>query len=176
MSTLSKSPVFRRPPLPQSASPARPGGAAGVAKNTDSDEDNRVEIIMPEQYGDRRAEPRINCDDRGALLLLSGYDIVQCRILDQSVSGARVAFDTIARVPPEIWMIDLDSNMAKRGSAAWSTSNRMGLKFNFAMTLVPGAPRPLKVPQPVYDAWLKLSGLAAGPDIDDNNTDVLYFD
>jgi hypothetical protein len=165
--------------MPQSAPSARYGGAIGMAKNNNTSEndlDNKVEIIMPEQYTDRRAEPRVSCDDRGALLLLSGYDIVQCRILDQSVSGARVAFESIERIPPEIWMIDLDSNMAKRGSAAWSTSNRMGLKFNFAMTLVPGAPRPVKVPKPVHDAWLKLSGTKAGPTTDDDNADVLYFD
>lgn len=175
MLKLSKSPGFRRPPLPQYTAPARFGGAASVGKSNAS-EDNKVEIIMPDQYSDRRSEPRTNCDDRGALLLLKDFDIVECRILDQSLSGARVAFDKINRIPPEIWLIDLGSNMARRGTSAWTTPNRMGLKFNFAMSLVPGAPRPAKVPQPVYDAWLKLSGLDAKPSDDEDKNDVLYFD
>ncbi len=175
----SNSPGFNHPPLPQYTAPARFGGAVNFGKNA-ADENDTVEIIMPEQYADRRSEPRTNCNERGALLLLKDYDIVECRILDQSLSGARVAFDAISRIPPEIWLIDLRSNMARRGTSAWCTSNRMGLKFNFAMSLIPGAPRPAKVPPKVYNAWLKLSGLDAKVDTktadDDNKTNILYFD
>lgn len=118
----------------------------------------KVEIIQPSDYTDRRSEPRAACDDRGALLFLSSQTVIQCRILDQSPSGARVAFDNNCAIPAELWLIDLDTNMVRRGASAWSTPTRMGLKFNFVQTLVPGQPRPAKVPEPVFDAWMKLSG------------------
>jgi hypothetical protein len=118
----------------------------------------KVEIIQPADYSDRRSEPRAACDDRGALLFMSSQTVVQCRILDQSPSGARVAFENSAPIPAELWLIDLDTNMVRRGSSAWSTPTRMGLKFNFVQTLRRGQPCPAKVPQPVFDAWLKLSG------------------
>ncbi|MEI9904511.1 MAG: hypothetical protein WDN06_11440 [Asticcacaulis sp.] len=35
-------------------------------------------MIQPDQYSDRRAEPRVACDDRGALLFLSSNEIVSC--------------------------------------------------------------------------------------------------
>ena len=138
---------------------------------------DRVEIIQPEQYADRRAEPRFECDDRGALLFLSSNEVVQCRILDQSASGARVSFDKISSLPPEIWLIDLDRNSVRHGTAAWSTMNRMGLKFDLVQQLTPGTARPAKVPESVFDAWLRLSGHApAKPAADDSDDGVLYFD
>ena len=118
----------------------------------------KVEIIQPSDYTDRRAEPRAACDDRGALLFLSSQTVIQCRILDQSPSGARVAFENNAPIPAELWLIDLDTNLVRRGGSAWSTPTRMGLKFNFIQTLVPGQARPAKVPEPVFDAWMRLSG------------------
>lgn len=118
----------------------------------------KVEIIQPADYSDRRSEPRAACDDRGALLFLSSQTVVQCRILDQSPSGARVAFENNSPIPAELWLIDLDTNMVRRGGSAWSTPTRMGLKFNFVQTLTAGQPCPAKVPQPVFDAWLRLSG------------------
>ncbi len=152
----------------------RPNAAPAAPANTRPDMSNRVEIIMPAQYTDRRAEPRLECDDRGALLLMPSLQVVLCRILDQSASGARIAFDSIGDIPAEMWLFDLNENTAKRGSSAWSTASRMGLKFNFMLTLVPGEPRPVKIPQNVYDVWLKLTGIQAGPEEDDG--DVLYFD
>ena len=151
----------------------RPNAAPAAPAHTRPEMGEKVEIISPSQYSDRRTEPRIVCDDRGALLLMPGCHVVLCRVLDQSASGARVAFDGIGDIPAEMWLIDLGQNTVKRGSSAWSTANRMGLKFNFMQALIPGAPRPAKVPQNVYDAWLKVAGYAAGPDEDD---DVLYFD
>lgn len=131
---------------------------------------NKVEIIMPDQYADRRAEPRFECNDRGALLFLSTQKIVPCRILDQSASGARVALPALRDLPQEMWLIDLDQNTVRCGTAAWSMANKMGLKFSLIQTLKPGEPKPAKVPQPVYDAWLRLSTPAAPED------DVLFFD
>lgn len=151
----------------------RPNVAPAAPANMRPEMGDKVEIISPSQYSDRRAEPRVVCDDRGALLLMPGVHVVLCRILDQSASGARVAFERIGDIPAEIWLVDLGQNTVKRGASAWSTVNRMGLKFNFMQVLVPGAPRPAKVPQDIYDAWLKLAGYAPGPDEDD---DVLYFD
>lgn len=136
-------------------------------------EENKVEIIMPSQYADRRAEPRFNCDNRGALLLAEGRT-VPCRILDQSASGARVSIGEMDRIPSELWLIDLDSHTVRRGSAAWSMANRMGLKFNFVQKLAAGQPRPAKVPEDVFAAWLKLSGQDEPPK--DDGDDVVYFD
>jgi len=147
-----------------------PRVAAGLRR------DDKVEIIMPrqmQQFADRRAEPREDAGNRGAVLVLANLDVVPCHILDQSPSGARVSFEAMASVPTELWLIDPVAHTAKRGTPAWSMPSRLGLKFNFIQALTPGAPRPPKVPQPVYDAWLKAAGIVAGPDQDD---DVLYFD
>ena len=138
--------------------------------------DDTVEIIRPDQFADRRAETRTECDDRGAMLFLSSREVVTCRILDQSASGARVAFEAISRLPAEIWLIDLDTNMVRRGAAAWSTPNRMGLKFSFIQAVVPGQARPERIPEAVFDAWLRLTGNEApqAPGTDDD--DVLFLD
>jgi hypothetical protein len=152
-----------RRPAPAKPAPVKPAPV----------EDNRVEIIMPSQYADRRAEPRFNCDNRGALLLAEGRT-VPCRILDQSASGARVSIAELDRLPAELWLIDLDSHTVRRGSAAWSMANRMGLKFNFVQKLAEGQPRPAKVPEDVFAAWLKLSGQDEPPR--DDGDDVVYFD
>ena len=161
-------------------SPATPASARPFIV---PERDDTVEIIRPDQFADRRSEPRTECDDLGAMLFLSSQEIITCRILDQSPSGARVAFEAISRLPAEIWLIDLDTNMARRGAAAWSTPNRMGLKFNFIQALAPGQPRPARVPEPVYDAWLRLTGNEAPQDAsetaakpDDGDDDVLFLD
>lgn len=138
------------------------------------DRPQKAEIIMPDQYADRRSEPRMECDDRGALLFLSTHKMVPCRILDQSASGARVSMAAIGDLPAEIWLIDLDQNSVRCGKAAWSMPNRMGLKFSFVTTLSPGEAKPAKVPQEVFDAWKRLTGQEDNPDQDDD--DVLYFD
>ena len=140
-----------------------------------------VEIIQPESYVDRRAEPRVACDDRGVMMFPATGEVIACRILDQSASGARVAFDTIGGMPSEIWLLATEQSTARRGTAAWSTMNRMGLKFDLVQQLAPGAPRPPKVPAMVFEAWLRLTGQSvpapapqpAPPPADD---DVLYFD
>lgn len=139
----------------------------------------KAEVIQPAdyQYHDRRTEPRQDCDDRGALLFMSERQVITCRIMDQSPSGARIAFDNIGAIPAEIWLIDLDTHMARRGSAAWSTPTRMGLKFNFVQTLVPGQPRPARIPQDVFDVWMKLSGqIKDPPPPESDGDDVLYLD
>ena len=158
-------------------SPARPASARPLtaAARDNSGRDDTVEIIRPDQFADRRAETRTECDDRGAMLFLSSQEVINCRILDQSPSGARVAFDAISRLPAEIWLIDLDTHMVRRGSAAWSTPNRMGLKFNFVQTMAPGEPRPARIPEAVHDAWLRLSGNMPARDEDDDG-DVLFLD
>ncbi len=138
------------------------------------DRDDTVEIIRPDQFADRRAEARTDCDDRGAMLFLSSQEVINCRILDQSPSGARVAFEAISRLPSEIWLIDLDTHMVRRGAAAWSTPNRMGLKFNFIQTLIPGQPRPPRIPEAVHNAWMRLTGNE--PPQADNDDDVLFLD
>lgn len=134
-----------------------------------------VEVIQPADYVDRRAEPRTNCDDRGAMLFLSNNTMVTCRILDQSPSGARVAFDRVDNIPAEIWLIDLETHMVRRGASAWSTPTRMGLKFNFVQTLVPGEPRPARIPEDVFAAWLNLTGQTP-PAPKAPNDDVLFLD
>lgn len=136
-----------------------------------------VEIIQPVDYVDRRSEPRMECDDRGALLYLANNVVIECRILDQSPSGARVAFDNVGNIPSEIWLIDLDTNLVRLGTSAWSTPTRMGLKFSFIQTLMAGQARPAKVPVEVYDTWLRLSGNAPAeaPKTDDSD-DVLFLD
>ena len=134
-----------------------------------------VEVIQPDQYTDRRAEPRAICDARGVLLFPANGEIVACRILDQSMSGARVAFDAINGMPSEIWLIALDQSTARRGTAAWSTGNRMGLKFDFVQQLSAGVARPAKVPQVVFDAWRRMSGNEA-PEPEKPADDALYFD
>jgi hypothetical protein len=152
------------PPRPATASPSA---------------DAKAEVIQPADYQflDRRSEPRQDCDDRGALLYMSEKQVITCRIMDQSPSGARVAFDNVGSIPSEIWLIDLDTHMARRGSAAWSTPTRMGLKFNFVQTLVPGQPCPQRVPQEVFDVWMKLTGQIKDPPSDEGDgDDVLYLD
>ena len=80
-------------------------------------------------------------------------------------------------MPAELWLIDLDTNMVRRGSSAWSTPTRMGLKFNFVQTLAPGHARPAKVPEPVFEAWLKLSGQTQAEDARDDTSgdDNVFF-
>lgn len=134
-----------------------------------------VEVIMPDQYADRRSEPRVQCDGRGAMLFLSSHQVINCRILDQSASGARVAMDNLDHIPSEIWLIDLDSGMVKRGTSAWSMANRMGLKFNFIQKMPDDGKRPAKVPPEVFDAWIRLSNPTPTPQ-EDPDDDVLYFD
>lgn len=163
--SLPHRPINRFAPAPLSG-----GSRAAAAK---------VEIIQPADYADRRSEPRAACDDRGALLYMSSQTVIQCRILDQSPSGARVAFDNAGTVPAELWLIDLDTHMVRRGSSAWSTPTRMGLKFNFVQTLVPGHARPAKIPQEVFDTWVRLSGQTppeeATPDTPGDD-DVFFLD
>lgn len=155
---------FRHPAAAKSAEPSAP-----------EKEDTRVEVITPDQYADRRAEPRQARDDSGALLFLSSHEIISCRILDSSASGARVAMDNLSNIPTEIWLIDLASATVKRGTAAWSMANRMGLKFNFIQTMTDDSKRPAKVPPEVYEAWLRLKN---GPDTppEEPEDGVLYFD
>lgn len=138
-----------------------------------------VEVIMPEQYADRRAEPRQTRDDKGALLFLSSREIITCRILDSSASGARVALNHMDIVPAEIWLIDLATVSVKRGSAAWTAGTRMGLKFNFIQKMTDDSQRPAKVPQEVYDAWLRLKNgpeapVKKTPEAPEDN--AVYFD
>lgn len=155
---------LRHPAASKSAEPSAP-----------EKEDTRVEVITPDQYADRRAEPRQARDDSGALLFLSSHEIISCRILDSSASGARVAMDNLSNIPTEIWLIDLASATVKRGTAAWSMANRMGLKFNFIQTMTDDSKRPAKVPPEVYEAWLRLKN---GPDAppEEPEDGVLYFD
>ncbi len=161
-------------PVPQPFTAPQRAAPAGERARDRTGEREKVEIITPDQYTDRRSEPRQTCDGKGALLFLSSREIFTCRILDQSASGARVSMENVGNIPAEIWLIDLDTHIVKRGTAAWSMANRMGLKFNFIQNLVSGMPRPAKVPQEVYDAWLRLSNSAPpAPEPDD---DALYFD
>jgi hypothetical protein len=150
--------------------PAPPAAAAQTAPARPA-----VEVITPDQYADRRSEPRTPCDARGAMLFLSSYQILNCRILDQSASGARVSMENLDHIPAEIWLIDLDGGMVKRGSSAWSMANRMGLKFNFIQKMTDDGKRPAKVPPEVFDAWVRLSKATGTPD-EDPDDDVLYFD
>lgn len=127
---------------------------------------------MPNQYADRRAEPRFQCDSHGAMLFLSSGQMITCRILDQSASGARVAMENLDTIPSEIWLFDLDAAMAKRGTAAWTMANRMGLKFNFIQKMPDNNQRPAKIPANVHVAWVKLTN----PEPQAPDDDVLYFD
>jgi hypothetical protein len=134
-----------------------------------------VEVIMPDQYADRRAEPRFQCDARGAMLFLSSQQMITCRILDQSASGARVAMENLDTIPAEIWLFDLDTAMVKRGTAAWTMANRMGLKFNFIQKMPEDGQRPARVPPEVHAAWMRLVNPPPAPNADPDD-DVLYFD
>jgi hypothetical protein len=157
--------------------PARSNAPATVARPEPAQAQARpeVEVIMPDQYADRRAEPRFECDARGAMLFLSSHQIITCRILDQSASGARIAMDNIDHIPPEIWLIDLDTAMVKRGSAAWTMANRMGLKFNFIQKMPADNQRPARVPPEVHSAWIRLINPPPAPEAEPDD-DVLYFD
>ncbi len=155
------------PPLRQTAPPANAVSPAPARQ--------AVEVITPDQYADRRSEPRVQCDERGAMLFLSSRQVINCRILDQSASGARVAMENLDHIPSEIWLIDLDSGMVKRGSSAWSMANRMGLKFNFIQKMTDDGKRPAKVPPEVFDAWVRLSKATGTPDKDPDDG-VIYFD
>jgi hypothetical protein len=170
-------PPARAPLAPNPAGSARAEAIRAATQKTPAPAASGVEIIQPSEF-ERRSEPRTNCDDRGALLFLSTDEVISVRIMDQSPSGARVSFDKIGNIPAEIWLIDLDTHMTRRGSAAWSTPTRMGLRFNFVQTLVPGQPRPAKVPQEVFATWLRLTGQAPveAPKPDEDDSDVLYFD
>ncbi len=153
----------------------RPAPPVTAAQPAQAQAHSTVEVITPNQYADRRSEPRTQCDDRGAMLFLSSRQVINCRILDQSASGARVAMENLDHIPAEIWLIDLDSAMVKRGSAAWSMANRMGLKFNFIQKMTDDGKRPAKVPPEVFDAWIRLSKTTDTPH-EDPDDDVLYFD
>lgn len=152
-----------------------PPPAAANVTSTPSDPstkaDDKVEIIMPAQYADRRSEPRFDCDHQGALLLAEGR-VLPCRILDQSVSGARISVEDFGHVSTDLWLIDIDTHTVRRGSMAWSMATRVGLRFNFVQKLTTGQPRPLKVPEDVFSAWLRLNGQDKAQD----DGDVVYFD
>lgn len=174
-------PPVRAPLAPNPAGSARAEAIRAATQKAPQGATQKVqgvEIIQPSEF-ERRSEPRTDCDDRGAMLFLSTDEVITVRIMDQSPSGARVAFDKIGNIPAEIWLIDLDTHMARRGGAAWSTPTRMGLRFNFVQTLVPGQPRPAKIPQDVYATWLRLTGQTPAPQTpkpDEDDSDVLYFD
>ena len=153
----------------------RPAPPANTAPPTLAQTRPVAEVITPDQYADRRSEPRVQCDARGAMLFLSSHQIINCRILDQSASGARVAMENLDHIPSEIWLIDLDSGMVKRGSSAWSMANRMGLKFNFIQKMTDDGKRPAKGPPEVFDAWVRLSQATGAPE-EDTDDGVLYFD
>ncbi|MFT4089938.1 MAG: hypothetical protein QM645_04345 [Asticcacaulis sp.] len=135
--------------------------------------DNGVEIIQPyDQFMNRRIEPRYDYNARGCLLFLSRNQTIPCQIVNQSASGAQVLYDTIGDVPAELWLIDLDANTAKRGSAAWTTPHKMGMKFNLVQILGDGTQRPPKVPEDVYRVWLSLSNTGK----DKGSDDVVFLD
>lgn len=119
---------------------------------------SKVEIIQPfEMFANRRAEPRFECHDRGCLLFMGSQQAVHCTILDQSASGAQVLFEAIGDIPAEVWLIDLDAHIVRRGRSVWTMAHKMGLKFDFIEKLtVQKTPSP-KVPKAVYDMWKKLS-------------------
>lgn len=138
---------------PAPVPPVRPAASAPSQK---------VEIIQPyDQFLNRRAEPRFECNDRGCLMFLSRKEVVKCQIINQSASGAQVIFDKVGDIPAEIWLIDLDTNCAKRGTAAWSMPHKMGLKFNMIQQLSADGPLSPKVPEAVYKAWRNMAGLDA---------------
>lgn len=154
-----------RTPAQSRAGSGRPTPPGGMG--------DRVEIIpVKSMFDDRRAEPRYECNDRGCLLFLGANQIVPCRILDQSASGAKVAFQEDCKITPEIWLIDLDTHSVRRGQSAWFMPYRMGLRFNLILQLSKTEPKPSKVPQAVYDTWLKLTG---GPETPPDD-DVLFLD
>lgn len=161
-------PTFRRPAPPPAAAPRAPEPVRSP----------KVEVITPDQYSDRRSEPRHERNDSGALLFLSSHQVITCRILDSSPSGARVAMENLDNIPSEIWLIDPDTAMVKRGTAAWSMANRMGLKFNFIQKMPDDGKRPPKVPPEVFEAWKRLTNPPAPPEEkpEDPEDDVLYFD
>ncbi|MDC7677000.1 PilZ domain-containing protein [Asticcacaulis machinosus] len=119
---------------------------------------SKVEIIQPyEMFANRRNEPRFECNDRGCLLFLNSQQTIHCTILDQSASGAQVLFDSIGEIPSEVWLIDLDAHVVRRGRSVWTMAHKMGLKFDFIEKLTPGKMSSPKVPRAVYDAWQTLN-------------------
>ncbi|ESQ81148.1 hypothetical protein AEYBE204_02100 [Asticcacaulis sp. YBE204] len=133
-----------------------------------------VEIIQPyAQFSNRRSEPRFDCNDSATLFLLPSQAQVSCRVLNQSASGAQVIFESLPEVPAEIWLIDIKTHMVKCGTAAWSMTSKMGLKFSFLQRLDPAAARPARVPEAVYKAWRTLAGLDPEPPVED---DVFFLD
>ncbi|MDC7682735.1 PilZ domain-containing protein [Asticcacaulis sp. BYS171W] len=133
-----------------------------------------VEIIQPyAQFTNRRSEPRFDCNETATLFLFPSQAQVECRILNQSASGAQVIFESLPEVPAEIWLIDIRTHTVKCGTAAWSMTSKMGLKFSFLQRLDPNAVRPARVPEAVFKAWRKLAGLDPEPPVED---DVFFLD
>jgi len=54
----------------------------------------------------------------------------------------------------EVWLIDLENHIAKQGVAAWVNPISLGLRFRYVQALKPNSPRPVKVPQAVFDLWV----------------------
>jgi hypothetical protein len=132
-----------------------------------------VEIIQPhDQYDNRRSEPRFDCVNKGCLLYFSKNEVFNCKVVNQSASGAQVIYTHAGKLPAEIWLIDLDTQMAKCGTVAWSMSHKMGLKFSLVFKLeADTAPSP-KVPNAVYLAWKNASGFIDKPP----SEDVFFLD
>ncbi|WAC47521.1 PilZ domain-containing protein [Asticcacaulis sp. SL142] len=127
----------------------------------------KVEIIQPyEMFTNRRNEPRFECNDRGCLLFLNSQQTIHCTILDQSASGAQVLFEEIGEIPAEVWLIDLDAHILRRGRSVWTMAHKMGLKFDFIEKLTPGKMPSPKVPRAVYEMWQRLNQPAPPKDDD----------
>lgn len=140
--------------------PRGPQARGGLPQKTGG-----VEIItVQQQLAERRSEPRAECNEEGYLLFLSSQEIIKCKILDQSASGAKVAFEGIDKIPNEIWLIDLKASVVKCGRAAWNMRHQMGLKFSYIQKLDHSQARPSKVPSGVFEAWLRLAGLNQAPE------------
>jgi hypothetical protein len=111
---------------------------------------------------DRRGEPRQDCDIKGCLLFVSEQKIYDCHILDQSACGAKILVETRDKIEDELWLIDCESRVLKRGRPVWVRANILdlkilGLRFNLIQTLKTQDEKPSKVPQAVYNAWKRLT-------------------
>lgn len=115
----------------------------------------RVEVItVAPIIANRRSEVRYACQTKGLLVLLPRHTLIECGIVDQSASGAKVMLDPKdIRAGQAVWLIDLENDTVKQGMVAWGTTSALGLKFTFSQKLTLQEPRPQKVPADVYCAW-----------------------
>ena len=152
--------------------------------NMTSPSKDSVEIIVPPSpYTDRRVEPRFKAHGKAYMVLTEDSDVVACLVIDQSLTGAKIQFSALKKAPQTLWLIDDKSPIVRQGSPAWISRVQMGLKFSLIQELSINGPCPPKVPQFVFETWLKIKNQPASitqtkpkPQEAKATDDAFYFD